>query len=119
MTGDPLELVDASAIPGRGPVWGAASTDLNATVLVWAAGTGQPDHVNEERDVAIVVLEGSGTITVDADVRPLVPGTLAIVPRGAHRSVVAGPDGLRCVTVHRRRGGLQITGRTPRTTTGS
>jgi hypothetical protein len=40
--------------------------------------------------------------------RPLAAGTLAIVPRGSTRSVVAGPDGLRCLTVHRRRGGLAM-----------
>jgi len=31
------------------------------------------------------------------------------VPRGAARSIVAGQDGLRCLTVHRRRGGLGLT----------
>ena len=31
----------------RGPVWGAASEDLNATILVWPAGEGPAAHVNE------------------------------------------------------------------------
>jgi quercetin dioxygenase-like cupin family protein len=64
--------------------------------------------VNEERDVALVALEGSGLLVVDGDEHALAAGTLAIVPRGANRSVVAGPDGLRCLTVHRRRGGLGL-----------
>ena len=104
-----MESVDALTLAGHGPVWGTASADLNATVLAWRAGEGQPEHVNVERDVAIVVVEGSGTITVDDGALEVAAGTLVIVPRGARRSVVAGPDGLRCVTVHLRREGLEIT----------
>ena len=101
-----MEIVDLTALDGRGPAWGTASEELNATLLVWRAGEGQPEHVNEGRDVALVVLAGSGTLAVDGVEHPLAAGTLAVVPRGSTRSVVAGPDGLRCLTVHRRRGGL-------------
>ena len=103
-----MEIVDLSALDGRGPAWGAASEELNATLLVWRPGDGQPEHVNEACDVAIVALHGSGTLVVDGAEHDLGAGVLAIVPRGAQRSVVAGPEGLRCVTVHRRRGGLGI-----------
>jgi len=103
-----MEVVDLNAIAGRGPAWGAASEELNATLLVWRAGEGQPAHVNAERDVAIVGLAGSATLVVDDAEHALAAGTLAIVPRGARRSVVAGPAGFRCLTVHRRRGGLRI-----------
>ena len=103
-----MEIVDLNEIDGRGPAWGTASEELNATLLVWRAGEGQPEHVNEGRDVALVVLAGSGTLVVDGVEHPLRAGMLAIVPRGSARSVVAGPGGLRCLTVHRRRGGLAI-----------
>ena len=103
-----METVDLMEIAGRGPAWGAASEELNATLLVWRAGEGQPEHVNEERDVALVTLAGSGTLVVDDVEHRLTPGTLAILPRGTSRSVVADTEGLRCLTVHRRRGGLQI-----------
>ena len=103
-----MDVVDLTAIDGRGPAWGAASDELNATLLVWRAGEGQPEHVNAERDVAVVGLGGSALLVVDGAEHALVPGTLAIVPRGATRSITAGPDGCRCLTVHRRRGGLQI-----------
>ena len=92
-----------------GPAWGTASEELNATLLVWLAGEGQPEHVNDGRDVAVVVLAGSGRLSVDGTEHELTAGTLAIVPRGAARSIVAGQDGLRCLTVHRRRGGLGLT----------
>jgi quercetin dioxygenase-like cupin family protein len=103
-----VDVVDLIALEGRGPAWGTASNDLNATLLVWRAGEGQPEHVNEERDVALVTLGGGGTLVVDGEAHSLRPGTLAIVPLGAARSVVAGPDGLRCLSLHRRRGGLAI-----------
>jgi quercetin dioxygenase-like cupin family protein len=103
-----VEIVDLTALDGHGPAWGTASEELNATLLVWRADEGQPEHVNEGRDVALVVLGGSGTLSVDGTEHALAAGGLAIVPRGAARSIVAGRDGLRCLTVHRRRGGLEL-----------
>jgi hypothetical protein len=66
-----------------GPIWGAASADLNATLLEWPEGHGPAEHVNEQRDVLYVVLTGSVTLA-------------------------AGPDGVRYLTAHIRRGGLEI-----------
>jgi quercetin dioxygenase-like cupin family protein len=106
--GHAMELVDLTTLEGHGPAWGTASEELNATLLVWRPGEGQPEHVNAERDVALVVLAGSGALVVDGSEHALAAGTLAIIPRGTARRVVAGSDGLRCLTVHRRRGGLEI-----------
>jgi quercetin dioxygenase-like cupin family protein len=93
----------------RGPVWGAASDDLNATMLVWPAGDGPPEHVNAERDVLYVVVEGGGVLTVDGKAQELRAGDALIVEKGCSRALVAGADGIRYVTAHVRRGGLQIT----------
>jgi quercetin dioxygenase-like cupin family protein len=94
--------------PPSGPEWGAASADLNATVLEWKAGAGPAEHVNEERDVLYVVLAGSVTLTVDGEAHELVAGEATIVDKGAGRGLVAGPDGARYLTAHIRRGGLEI-----------
>ncbi len=91
-----------------GPVWGTESEELNATILEWAAGEGPREHVNESRDVAIVVLAGGGELTLGGDARALALGEVVVVPKGSVRQVVAGPEGIRYATVHRRRGGLQI-----------
>ena len=91
-----------------GPVWGTASTDLNATLLEWGAGDGPAEHVNEERDVLYVVLDGSATLTVDGEPRGLGAGEATIVDKGTRRAIVAGPDGVRYLTAHTRRAGLEL-----------
>jgi quercetin dioxygenase-like cupin family protein len=91
-----------------GPVWGAASADLNATLLEWEAGEGPAEHVNEERDVLYVVLAGSVTLTVDGESQELGAGEATIVDKGARRALVAGPEGVRYLTAHTRRGGLEL-----------
>ena len=91
-----------------GPVWGAASDDLNATMLEWTAGDGPAEHVNSERDVLYVVVTGSLALTVDGERAELSAGEAAIVEKGRRRELEAGPDGVRYATAHVRRGGLQI-----------
>lgn len=91
-----------------GPVWGTETEDLNATILEWRAGESTPAHVNDSRDVAVVVLAGAGTLELDDEERPLAAGEVVVVPKGSRRRIVAGVDGIRYATVHRRRGGLQI-----------
>jgi mannose-6-phosphate isomerase-like protein (cupin superfamily) len=91
-----------------GPVWGAASADLNATVLEWRAREGPAEHVNEQRDVLYVVLTGSARLTVDGEARELGAGEAVIVDKGTRRALAAGPDGVRYLTAHIRRGGLEI-----------
>jgi quercetin dioxygenase-like cupin family protein len=91
-----------------GPVWGAESADLNATLLEWPAREGPPEHVNDERDVLYVVLDGSATLTVDGQSRELGAGEAVIVDKGTRRALLAGPDGVRYLTAHVRRGGLQL-----------
>ena len=92
----------------RGPVWGAESDDLNATILAWSPGEGPGEHVNEHRDVVYALFEGSATLTVEGESRELHAGEATIVEKGARRGLVAGADGVRYLTVHLRRGGLEL-----------
>lgn len=104
-----------SEIPARGgPEWGTATDDLNATVLAWPAGAGPAAHVNSERDVVLVVLHGSAELELDGVVQTVVGGDVAVLPKGSERAVTAGPDGVRYVTVHRKRPGLSIASRASR-----
>jgi quercetin dioxygenase-like cupin family protein len=93
--------------PTRGPVWGGASEDLNATKLVWPAGERVAEHV-ADRDVVYVVLSGSATLTVDGAEHELSAGEVLIVAKGTRRALVVGAGGVEYITVHLRREGLQI-----------
>lgn len=95
-------------LQGRGPVWGAESEDLNATLLVWSAGSGPPEHVNEERDVLIVVLDGSLELCVEGEHTEVTEGETIIVPKGQRRRITGGELGVRYLSIHLRRPPLQI-----------
>ena len=100
---DPLQLADLLAPDGRGVAWSATSADLNVNVVVWPPGGGVDAHVNAERDVLWVVLEGSGEVAVDGATHAVRAGWAALVPAGAERALRAGPEGIRYVSAHRRR----------------
>jgi quercetin dioxygenase-like cupin family protein len=97
-------VVDLTApIVGRGPQWGMQSADLNATLLAWPAGAGVAAHRNAERDVLVVVLEGSATLTLDGTEHALGAHQLLLLPKGSERALTAGPDGVRYLSIHLRR----------------
>ncbi|MGH3023953.1 MAG: cupin domain-containing protein, partial [Gaiellaceae bacterium] len=101
-------VVDLVTPRGRGPLWGVETDDLNATLLAWSAGDGPAEHVNSERDVLLVVLGGSATVTIDGEPHALQQGDAVVLEKGRARGISAGPDGVRYLSVHRRRGPLQI-----------
>jgi quercetin dioxygenase-like cupin family protein len=101
-----LEL--GRSVNGSGPVWGTETADLNVTLLEWGPGGGTPEHVNAERDVVVVVLAGSTTVTVDGEPRDLRPGEWLVLERGSPRRIAAGPEGVRYLSIHRRRAPLQV-----------
>lgn len=108
MSNKPSQPVDMSRPQGYGPVWGMASEDLNATLLAWRPGDGVADHVNAERDVLIVVIEGSAIATVDGQEFALHAHHALLISKHAHRRIMAGGDGLRYLSIHLRREPLQI-----------
>jgi hypothetical protein len=87
----------------RGPIWGAESEELNATILEWPAGGG-PGETVSKLDVVYAVLEGSLTLNGEE----LRAGEARIVARDTARTVVAGAEGVRYLTAHRRRGLLNL-----------
>jgi quercetin dioxygenase-like cupin family protein len=101
-------LATAATRESNGPIWGAESEELNATLLSWRPGAGPQEHVNDERDVLVVVLTGSATLTTDGDERELAVGEAAIIAKGRRRRISAGRGGVRYLSVHRRRAPLLI-----------
>jgi mannose-6-phosphate isomerase-like protein (cupin superfamily) len=100
--------VDLLGRSGSGPLWGMASSDLNATLLCWPAGHEVVEHVNAELDVLLVVLEGRGSALIDGISHDLAAGSAILIAAGARRRIAAGDGGLRYLSIHRRRGPLQI-----------
>jgi mannose-6-phosphate isomerase-like protein (cupin superfamily) len=100
--------IDLMARSGAGPLWGMASTDLNATLLAWPPGHEVTEHVNGELDVLVIVLDGNGSAIIDGQPHDLASGRAILIPRGTRRRITASDTGLRYLSVHRRRGPLQI-----------
>jgi quercetin dioxygenase-like cupin family protein len=92
-----------------GVVWRLAEPgrQLDANVLGLAAGQVVETHTEQDLDVLLVVVAGTGSLE-GREVAELSAGTTVWLPRGSTRRLVAGPDGLGYLTVHRRRPGMQI-----------
>ncbi len=99
----------AAAGSGQGAVWRLTdSPDLHANVVrLEPHGVIEP-HFNPDLDVLFVGLAGEGSLEVDGRTLRLRPGALVVVPRNATRSVRAAAEPLVWLSVHRRRGGLQV-----------
>ncbi|MFF8832922.1 cupin domain-containing protein [Streptomyces sp. NPDC015131] len=96
---------------GRGgALWRLAvdGRQLDANVVRLAPGAGVAGHVEPDLDVLLYVVEGDGRLGTGEGERPVEAGCLVWLPRGARRGMVAGPEGLAYLTVHRRRPGLTI-----------
>lgn len=109
------DLYEILAAGGRaGVLWTLEqSQDLNANLVRFPSGEGVGENINDEVDVLFVGVSGTGTLSIDGDERSLVSGTVALVPKGARRSIRSASDDFAYLTVHHRRGPLQISPRTP------
>src|SRR5688500_17903202 len=102
-------IVDLLGPLGSGPLWGLASSDLNATLLAWPAGHSLVEHTTE-LDVLLIVLGGDGVVTTERRAHTISAGSAMLIEKGRARAIRAGAAGIRYLTVHRRRGPLQIAG---------
>ena len=99
----------ASAEERTGVVWSLQeSTDLNVNLIQFAEGEGVGDHVNDEVDVLLVGVSGSGEVLINGTSHCLNSGTLILIPKGARRSTRGISANFAYLTVHRRRGPLKI-----------
>ncbi len=106
-----MDLYESLAAAGErvGAIWTLEqSAELNANLVRFSAGGGVDEHINEEVDVLFVGVTGSGVVEVDGHGHPLRAGTVAFVPKGARRSTRSESGDFAYLTVHRRRGPLQI-----------
>jgi len=111
---DPEKLVNlnevvASTGDRAGVIWALkASGELNANLVRFDTGQGVGAHVNDEVDVLVVGVSGSGFVKVDDEEHTLGAGILVFVPKGARRSTRSATTDFAYLTVHGRRGPLRI-----------
>jgi quercetin dioxygenase-like cupin family protein len=97
----------------RGAAWSLPhGGDLDANLVRLEPGDEIAEHVNTEVDVVMVIVAGAGEVHAGGWSAVLRPGVVALVPRNCARAIRAGADGMSYLTVHRRRGPLQIGART-------
>lgn len=108
----PAVVFDLDAAPasvGDGVAWHLPHDgDLDANLVRLGPSGSIGEHGNSEVDVLIVVRSGSAVLHVDGLRSELGDGSLAMVPRGALRSIEGGDDGVEYLSIHRRRAGLTI-----------
>jgi quercetin dioxygenase-like cupin family protein len=95
---------------GRGAVWklDPVERDLDANLIALPPGDGIATHAGPHLDVLIHVVAGSGRLETESDPIDLIPGALVWLPRHSVRGFTAGAEGLRYLTIHRRRQALTL-----------
>ena len=92
-----------------GVIWALQGSDeLNVNLVRFGSGGGVGEHANDEVDVLVVGVSGSGLVVVDGEEHNLGPGTLMFLPKGTRRSTRGRSEDFAYLTVHRRRGPLRI-----------
>ncbi len=92
-----------------GTIWALKeSDDLNANLLRFPTGRGVAEHVNDEVDVLLLGVSGSGVVAIEGDEQALSSGTLLFVPKSVRRSIWSASEDFAYLSIHRRRGGLRI-----------
>jgi regulator of cell morphogenesis and NO signaling len=92
-----------------GAVWSLPhGGDHDANLVRLSPGGAIAPHTNDLLDVLLVVRSGDGAIVVDGIRHGLRPDVVLLVPRGAHREIAAGSDGLTYLSIHRSRPPLTV-----------
>ena len=99
----------ASAEGRTGVIWSLReSGDLNVNLVRFTEGEGVGEHLNDEVDVLLVGVSGSGEVRIDGRAHGLSGGTLIFIPKGTLRSTHGTSADFAYLTVHRRRGPLKV-----------
>jgi len=88
---------------GHGALWGTESEDLDCTLVAWPEGRGVTASVNDEVDVAMIIVEGHATVRIDDDEIGLSSGQVVIIEKGCRREIRATSPRLVYLNVHKRR----------------
>lgn len=102
---------EVGAPDAAGAVWRLepGDRDLDSNVIALPPEGRIDAHDGPDVDVLVHVLAGSGRLVTELGAVDLAPGAVAWLPRGSRRGFAASEEGLRYLTVHRRRQALAIT----------
>ncbi|MFD0555713.1 uncharacterized protein (DUF2249 family) [Stackebrandtia endophytica] len=109
----PRVLVNTGDLPeeaATGAIWSisASRRDLDSNVIWLPPGEEIGAHTGPDLDVLIHVISGGGSLTTELGEVPLTATDVVYLPRQSLRGFTAGPEGLRYLTVHRRRESLGL-----------
>ncbi|MEU9031196.1 hypothetical protein [Streptomyces sp. NPDC048383] len=109
-TASVADLVRALSEGQSGALWRLRdpARQMDANLVRHLPGAGGEASTEDEVDVMLVVVAGDGVLTLNDETIQLLPGRLALLPRGTPRALLAGPKGLVVLTTHRRRSGMTI-----------
>ncbi len=99
----PALLADATH---DGVIWSHTSAQFNLNLLRFQRADGIPLHRNTGVDVLIMVVAGTGVITLDGATHPVGPGAILLLPCGSERAIAATSAQFAYLSCHQRRGGL-------------
>lgn len=111
-------LLEDQRLAGRRVLW-SATNQLQADVIALSAHEHVEPHNERDLDLTLIVLTGSGIITVDhtnhTELASVSLSALAciVIPAGCRRSLRAGAAGLGYMTAHRARPSLMPARRGP------
>ncbi|MFJ8149760.1 hypothetical protein ACIQ6R_32675 [Streptomyces sp. NPDC096048] len=107
---DIAELLPSGGDTSAGALWKLAEPgrQLDANVVRVPAAGRIETHTEPDLDVLLLVLDGEAALVRTDGERRLRAGVLTWLPHGSTRGLVAGPDGVTYLTVHRRRPGMRI-----------
>ena len=102
-----FKLGDLAIEGPSGVVWSEVSEQLNLNLVKLDAGAEIGAHINDEVDVAMIVVSGSGEIEIDGAVQRFGTDDVVMARCGVRRSIRAETR-LLYYTVHVRRDGPSI-----------
>lgn len=86
--------------------WSSQSQDLNVNLITLNQGEEIAEHRNNEVDVLLTGIDGSGQIDVNGEHYTLQAGQALIIPKGTTRRIDCTDDRFAYLTCHRLRSGL-------------
>jgi quercetin dioxygenase-like cupin family protein len=92
-----------------GPQWAHESEDLDITLLSWQEGKQIEAHSNNEVDVVLIGIAGTGQVTINGAEYEMHAGVTLLIPKGSERAIAAKESPFSYLSIHRRRRGLLLT----------